>query len=142
MDPFDEGEQTLIRPDFEPGEDLEGEEIDSREKLLFRESPNWKLRLTSGKKNNHLWSRKQKCPSEIQKGSKAKKSWKSLYDERMSSLRTEVLSSSYDHPEVTHPDLDFTLSPRNDMSRKALSASPTSPCLMGQQWERPQLSTG
>ena len=23
MDPFDEGEQTLIRPDFEPGEDFE-----------------------------------------------------------------------------------------------------------------------
>ena len=40
-------------------------------------------------------------PSEEQLGSKAKKSWKSLYDERMASLRTEGLSSSYDHPELT-----------------------------------------
>ena len=30
--------------------------------------------------------------------SKAKKSWKSLYDERMASLQIEGLSSSYDHP--------------------------------------------
>ena len=47
MDPFDEGEQTLIRRDFEPGEDLEREEaerteeaperseVEPREKLLF-----------------------------------------------------------------------------------------------------------
>ena len=34
-------------------------------------------------------------PSEEQPGSKAKKSWKSLYDERMASLGTEGLSSSY-----------------------------------------------
>ena len=27
VDPFDEGEQTLIRPDFEPSEDLEREEV-------------------------------------------------------------------------------------------------------------------
>ena len=66
-------------------------------------------------------------PSEEQTGSKAKKSWKSLYDERMASLRTEGLSSSYDHPEITHPDVDFTPCPRNDMNRKALSASPTRP---------------
>ena len=47
-DPFDEGERTLIRPDFEPNEDLEREEVErteetseppeveSREELLFR----------------------------------------------------------------------------------------------------------
>ena len=64
-------------------------------------------------------------PSEEQTGSKAKKSWKSLYDERMASLRTEGLSSSYDHPEITHSDVNFTSCPRNDMSRKASSASPT-----------------
>ena len=58
-------------------------------------------------------------PSEEQTGSKAKKSWKSLYDERIASLRTGGLSSSYDHPEITHPDVDFTPCPRNDMSRKA-----------------------
>ena len=48
MEPFDEGEQTLIRPDFEPGEDLEREEVkttfeasersevEPREEVLFR----------------------------------------------------------------------------------------------------------
>ena len=66
-------------------------------------------------------------PNEEQTGSKAKKSWKTLYDERMASLRTEGLSSSYDYPEITHPDVDFTPCPRNDMSRKALSTSPTRP---------------
>ena len=67
VDPFDEGEQTLIRPDFEPGEDLEREEIERpeeaselsevepREEVLFRgmsksETKTHKWR----KKNNHL----------------------------------------------------------------------------------------
>ena len=31
VDPFDEGEQTLIRPDFEPGEDLGREEVERTE---------------------------------------------------------------------------------------------------------------
>ena len=66
-------------------------------------------------------------PSEEQTGSKAKKNWKSLYDERMASLRIEGLSASYDHPEITHPDVNFTPCPWNDMSRKASSASPTRP---------------
>ena len=64
--------------------------------------------------------------SEEQTSSKAKKSGKSLYDERMASLQTEGISSSYEHPEIAHPDVDFTPCPRNDMSRKALSTSPTS----------------
>ena len=66
-------------------------------------------------------------PSEEQTGSKAKKSWKSLYDERMASLQTEGLSSSYNHPEITHPDVNFTPCSRDDMSRKTMSASPTMP---------------
>ena len=45
----------------------------------------------------------------------------------MALLRTEGPSSSYDHPEVTHPDVDFTPCPRNDISKKAMSASPTRP---------------
>ena len=45
----------------------------------------------------------------------------------MASLPIEGLSSSYDHPEITHADVDFTPCPRNDMSRKALSTSPTRP---------------
>ena len=66
-------------------------------------------------------------PSEEQTRSKVKKSWKSLYDERMVSLQTEGLSSSYDHPGITHPDVDFTPCPRNNLSRKALLTSPTRP---------------
>ena len=31
VDPFDEGEQTLIRPEFELGEDLEREEVERTE---------------------------------------------------------------------------------------------------------------
>ena len=66
-------------------------------------------------------------PSEEQTRSKAKKNWKSLYDERMASIQTEDLSSSYNHPEITHPDVNFTPCPRNNMSRKTFSASPTRP---------------
>ena len=48
VDPFDEGERTLIRPDFEPSEDLgrakvekteeasESSEVEPREEVLFR----------------------------------------------------------------------------------------------------------
>ena len=36
MDPFDEGEQTLIRPDFEPGEDFEREEVERTEEASER----------------------------------------------------------------------------------------------------------
>ena len=133
VDPFDEGERTLIRPDFEPSEDLEREEVERTEEASERysgEYPNLSLPA-----NTHSSLAKQSknammssiSPSEEQTGSKAKKSWKSLYDERMASLRTEGLSSSYDHPEITHPDVIFTPCPRNDMSRKASSASPTRP---------------
>ena len=49
----------------------------------------------------------------------------------MTSLQTEGLSSSYDHRGITHPDVNFTPCPRNDMSRMALSASPTRPMYDG-----------
>ena len=153
VDPFDEGERTLIRPDFEPSEDLEREEVERteetsersevepREEVLFKgmsksetKSHRWR-REYSHSANTHSSLAKQSnnamissiSPSEEQPGSKAKKSWKSLYDERMASLRTEGLSSSYDYPEITHPDVNFTPCPRNEMSRKASSASPTRP---------------
>ena len=152
VDPFDEGERTLIRPDFEPSEDLERmkverteaserSEVEPREEVLFRgvsksESKSHKWRKDfSDPTNTHSSLAKQSknaimssiSPSEEQTGSKAKKSWKSLYDERMVSLQTEGLSSSYDHPGITHPDVSFTPCPRNNMSRKASSASPTRP---------------
>ena len=123
VDPFDEEEQTLIRPDFEPSEDLEREEVERteetsersevepREEVLFRgmsksetKSHRWR-RKNSHPANTHSSLAKQSnnammssiSPSEEQPGSKSKKSWKSLYDERMASLRTEGLSSSYDY---------------------------------------------
>ena len=157
VDPFDEGERTLIRPDFEPSEDLgraevegteevsERSEVEPREEVLFRgmsksetKSHKWRKEL-SHPANTHSSLAKQsknammssKIPSEEQTGSKAKKSWKSLYDECMASLRTEGLSSSYDHLEITHPDVDFTPCPRIDISRKALSTSPTRPASDG-----------
>ena len=153
VDPFDEGERTLFRPDFEPSEDLEQEEvgrteeaserseIDPREEVLFRgmsksetKSHKWRKELLHPATTHSSLAKQSKnammssiSPSEEQTGSKAKKSWKSLYDERMASLQTEGLASSYDHPEITHPDVNFTPCPRNDMSRKALSASPIRP---------------
>ena len=153
VDPFDEGEQTLIRPDFEPSEDLEREEVERteetsersevepREEVLFKgmsksktKSHRWR-REFSHSANTHSSQAKQSnnammssiSPSEEQPSSKAKKSWKSLYDERMASLPTVGLTSSYDYPEITHPDVNFTPCPRNDVSRKASSASPTRP---------------
>ena len=36
VDPFDEGERTLIRPDFEPNEDLEQEEVERTEETSER----------------------------------------------------------------------------------------------------------
>ena len=153
VDSFDEGERTLSRSDFEPSEYLEREEVERmedtsersgvepREEVLLRgmfkseTKSHWWRREFSHPANTHSSLAKQSnnammlsiSPSEEQPGSKAKKSWKSLYDERMASLRTEGLSSIYDHPEITHPDVNFTPCPRNDMSRKASSASPPRP---------------
>ena len=153
VDPFDEGERTLIRPDFEPDEVLEREEVERteetserpevepREEVLYRgmsksETKSYKWRKEPShptsthsslakQSNNAMMS--SMSPGEEQTFSKAKKSWKSLYDERVTSLQARGLSSSYDQPEITHPDVNFTPCPRNDMSREASSASPTRP---------------
>ena len=131
VDPFDEGERTLIRPDFEPDGVLEREEVERteetsersevepREEVLYRgmsksETKSYKWRkepshLTSAhsslakQSNNAMMS--SMSPGEEQTFSKAKKSWKSLYDERMASLPTVGLTSSDDYPEITHPDV-------------------------------------
>ena len=153
VDPFDEGQQTLIRPDFEPSEDLEREEVERteetsersevepREEVLFKgmsksetKSHRWRGEYSNSasthsslakQSNNAMMS--SISPGEGQPGSKAKKSWKSLYDERMASLPTVGLTSTYGYPETSHPDVNFTPCPRNDKSRKASSASPTRP---------------
>ena len=105
VEPFDEGERTLIRPDFEPSEDFgradverteeasERSEVEPREKVLFRrmsksetKSHKWRKEF-SHPANTHSSLAKQSknammpsvSPSEEQTGSKAKKSWKSSY---------------------------------------------------------------
>ena len=66
-------------------------------------------------------------PREEQPSSKAKRSFKTMYDERMRLLRTDGLSSGYDGLGLKHSDMDFTSSPRQEKSKKALSDSPTRP---------------
>ena len=153
VDPFDEEEQTLIRPDFEPSEDLEREEVERteetsersevepREEVLFKgksksetKSHRWRGEHSHSSSTHSSLAKQSNnammssiSPSEEQPGSKIKKSWKSLYDERMASLPTVGLTSSYDYPETSHPDVNFTPCPRNDKNGKALSASPTRP---------------
>ena len=129
-DPTEDPTEDLGREEVERTEEAsERSEVEPREEVLFRG-------MSKSETKTHKWRKEQSSvvkqsknasisPSEEQTGSKAKKSWKSLYDERMASLRTGGLSSSYDHPEITHPDVDCTPCPRNDMSRKALSTSPT-----------------
>ena len=153
MDPFEEGEQVLIQSDYhhhadleEPGEDFEREEVERteeasersevepREEGLFRgisksetKSNKWRKKQSSLVKQSKNVMMSSVSPREEQTSSKAKKSWKSLYDERKASLQTEGLSSSYGHPDLAHSDVDFTPCPRNDKSKKALSNSPTRP---------------
>ena len=130
VEPFDEGERTLIRPDFEPSKDLEREEVERteeasersevepRDEMLLRgmsksETKSHKLRKElSHPANTHSSLAKQSknammssiSPSEEETGSKAKKSWKFLYDERMASLQTEGLSS---RRKIIHPSNIF-----------------------------------
>ena len=50
-----------------------------------------------------------------------------MYDERMTSLRTDGLSSGYDGPGLMHSDMDLTPRTRQEKCKKALSVSPTRP---------------
>ena len=45
----------------------------------------------------------------------------------MASFRTDGLSTGYDGQGLVHSDMDFTLSPRQEKSKKAMSDSPTRP---------------
>ena len=69
-------------------------------------------------------------PREEQPSSKARKSFKTLY-ERMASLRTDGLSSGFVYPELMHSDTDFTHSPRQEESRRAMSDSSSRPISPG-----------
>ena len=104
VDPFDEGERTLIRPDFEPSEDLgraeverteeesERSEVEPREEVLFRgmsksenKSHKWRKELPHPANTHSSLAKQSKnammssiSPSEEQTCSKAQKAG-SLY---------------------------------------------------------------
>ena len=149
-DPFEKGEQTLIQPDHrhhedleEPGDDFEREgigkpqrtlersEADEREELLFKGTSKLETKSNSrGKEQSSLVKQGKNAtmssinPIEEHPSSKARKSFKTLYDERMTSLRTDGLSSGFDHPVLMHSETDFTPSPRQEKSKKVMSNSP------------------
>ena len=155
-DPFEEEEQTLIRPDHhfcedveEPGEESEREETEKtqetsersedlkvgiREELLFKGTSKSETKNNSRRKEQSSLVKQGKnammssmSPREEQPSSKAKRSFKTRYDERMTSLRADELPSGYDGAWLVHSDIDFTPSPRQEKSKKALSDSPTRP---------------
>ena len=66
-------------------------------------------------------------PREEEPSSKAKRSFKTMCDRRMTSLRTDVSSSGYDGPGLMHSDMVLTPSPRQVKSKKVLSDSPARP---------------
>ena len=84
---------------------------EASEGVLFRGMFRSETKSNKGRKEQSSLVKQSKnttvssiSPSEEQTSSKAKKSWKSLYEERMASLQTEGLSSTYDHPEIAHPE--------------------------------------
>ena len=137
-EPFEEGEQTLIRPDHhhqedpqEPGDELEREgvekhrrtleryEIDARTELLFKGTSKSETKINNRRKEQSSLVKQGKnammssiSPRKEQPSSKAGKSFKMMYDKRMASLRADGLSSGFDHRGLMHSDTDFTPSPR------------------------------
>ena len=152
-DSFEKGEQTLIRPDNhhheeleEPGEELEREETEEtqetsehsevgvREEILFKGTSKSETKSITRRKEQSSLVKQGKnammssiTPREEQPSSKAKRSFKTMYDECMRSLRADELSSGYFGPGLMHSDMDFTPSARQVKSKKALSDSPTRP---------------
>ena len=132
-DPFEEGEQTLIRPDRHHQEELEEPSDDFEHKELRnlkrpRRVPRPKQERKSFSKGRPKQERnccskghrrkeqsslvkqdKNAMMSSIslreeQPSSKARKSFKTFYNECMTSLRTDGLSSGYDHPGLMHSE--------------------------------------
>ena len=147
-DPFEEGEQIPLRPDRhhhegleEPGDNFEHEGIEkphrtaersdanAGEELLFKGTSKLETKSNSRKKEQSSLDKQGKnalmssiSPSIEQQSSKARKSFKTLYDKHMKSLRTDgLLSGFFDHPGRMHSDTDFTPSPRQEKSKKAMS---------------------
>ena len=144
-DPFGEGKQTLIIRD-QPGEEFEREETDQTQETLERSEVVVREELLfkgmSKSETNRNSRRKEKSslvmqgtnammssisPREEQPISTWKRSFKTMYDERMTSLRTDGLSFGYVDPGLMHSDTGFTPSPRQEKSKKALYDSLTRP---------------
>ena len=137
-EPFEEGEQTLIRLDYhhqedrqEPDDDLEQEMVekprrtsgrsdaDAGEEPLLKGTSRLETKSNNQRKEQSSLVKQGKKammssinPREEQDSSKARKSFNTMYDERMASLRTDGLSSGFDQPGLIHSDTDFTPSPR------------------------------
>ena len=145
-DPFEEEEQTLIRPDHhhreEPGEEFEREETEEtqetsecsevgvREELLFKGTSKSEIKSNSRRKEQSSLVKQGKnammsriSSREEQPSSKTKRSFRTMYDERM----THGLSSGYNGPGLMQSNMDFTPSPRQEKIKKELSDSPTRP---------------
>ena len=131
---FEEGEQTLIRPDHhhqedpqEPGDYLQREGVerpqktsdrakaDAEEDLLFKATSRPETKSNNRRKEQSSLVKQGKNammssirPREEQPCSKAKRGFKTMYDERIASLRTDRLSPVYDHSGLMHSDMDFT----------------------------------
>ena len=71
--------------------------------------------------------------------SKASKSFNTMYDERMAPLRTDGLSSVFDHPGLMHSDTDFKPNPRQEKIKKAMSNSPLRPKPDGMTMVKPSI---
>ena len=78
-------------------------------------------------------------PREEQLSSKASKSFNTMYDERMAPLRTDGLSSVFDHPGLMHSDTDFKPNPRQEKIKKAMSNSPLRPKPDGMTMVKPSI---
>ena len=113
---------------------MERSEVGAREELLFKGTTKTKTESNSRRKEQSSLVKQGKNammpsinPIEEQPSSKANRGFKTMYDERTTSLRTDELSSGYDGPGLMHSDMEFTPSPRQEESKKALSDSPTRP---------------
>ena len=128
-EPFEEGEQRLIRPDRhhqedpqEPGDDLEREGVEKprrnsersktdsgEEPFLFKETTSSETKSNNRRKGQSSLVKQGKnammsriSPREEQLSSKARKSFNTMYDERIAPLRTDGLPSDFDHPGLMH----------------------------------------
>ena len=138
IDPFEQGEQMLIRPNRHHHEDLEGSggdfepermeetkktskssETDTGEELLFKGTSRSETENSSRRMAQLSMAKQSKNammssinPKEELSSSSTKKSFKTLYDEHMISLQTDGLTSGFDHLGLMHSDTDVTPSPR------------------------------